>query len=166
VLISLVFGLIFLGCVVVIAHDDWAHGIVPDYPLLALGAAGVTFAFCDPDASYTSASETLQQLGARAAILGLFGYSVALIYRLTRGRDGLGLGDVKLMAAAGVWSPTLNGLYAITSASVAAMVLALAAQLWGGRSWTLKDSLPFAIFLAPAFWVFWLCERMHLLPPP
>jgi leader peptidase (prepilin peptidase)/N-methyltransferase len=163
-LTSLVFGLIFLWCVVVIAHDDWAHGIVPDYPLLALGAAGVVFAFCDPDASYMSAAETFEQLGARAAILGLFGYSVAALYRLTRGRDGLGLGDVKLMAAAGVWSPALNGLYAITSASIAALAVTLAAQLWGGRSWTLTDSLPFAIFLAPAFWVFWLCERMQLLP--
>jgi leader peptidase (prepilin peptidase) / N-methyltransferase len=164
-LISLVFGCIFLWCVVVIARDDWAHGIVPDYPLLALGAAGVAFAFCDPEAGNASVWEALEQLGARATILGLFGYSVAALYRLNRGRDGLGLGDVKLMAAAGVWSPTLNGFYAITSASIAAMAVTLAAQLWGGRSWTLTDSLPFAIFLAPAFWVLWLCERMQLLPP-
>jgi leader peptidase (prepilin peptidase) / N-methyltransferase len=163
-LISLVFGLIFLWCVVVIARDDWAYGIVPDFALLALSAAGIAFAFLDPEAGHTSVSETFQQLGARAAILGLFGYSVAALYRVVRRRDGLGLGDVKLMAAAGVWSPTFISLYAVTSASVAALALTLAAQHRRGR-WTLTDSLPFALFLAPAFWVFWLCERMRLLSP-
>ncbi|ADP71050.1 peptidase A24A prepilin type IV [Rhodomicrobium vannielii ATCC 17100] len=164
-LISLVFGLVFLSCVVVIARDDWAFGIVPDYPLLALGAAGAAFAFCDPEASYTSALETFEQLAARAAILGFFGYSVAVLFRLIRGRDGLGLGDVKLMAAAGVWSPTLSGFYAITSASVAALVLALGAQAWRGQSPALTEALPFALFLGPTFFAFWVFERMNLLSP-
>jgi leader peptidase (prepilin peptidase)/N-methyltransferase len=75
-----------------------------------------------------------------------------------------GLGDIKLIAAAGIWLPVLGSFYAIALASIVALAGALALALWRGRTATLLDSLPFAVFLAPAFWLLWLLEEAGVLP--
>ncbi len=94
---------------------------------------------------------------ATCAALGayLLMASVATAYEAWRGRPGLGLGDAKLMAAAGSWL----GLSALPSlvalASIAALFcVAVAALRRGGVA--MKTRLPFGPFLALAFWLIWL----------
>ncbi|MGA8402253.1 MAG: A24 family peptidase, partial [Stellaceae bacterium] len=75
---------------------DWRHGVLPDVltlPLIVLGLA-VAGDF-EPERLWDP-------------LLGVFfGYGVLWIvawaYRRLRGREGLGLGDAKLFAAAGAW---------------------------------------------------------------
>ena len=81
-------------------------------------------------------------------------------YRRWRGRDGLGLGDVKLAGVAGAWL----GLTTIFAALELAALTALAAYLLTAllRRRTLRGTafLPFGAFLAPCIWLGWLAEAI------
>lgn len=163
-LLDLVCGSLFLYCVIVIARDDFAFRIVPDRFLLIMFATGALHGFLTADSRGESFVETISRLAWRSAAPGLCVLSAAMLYRLFRRKEGLGLGDIKLMAAAGIWLPVLASFYAIAVASIAALVLTVAIGLWRGKAMALTHSLPFAVFLAPAFWLLWLLERMQLLP--
>jgi leader peptidase (prepilin peptidase)/N-methyltransferase len=81
-------------------------------------------------------------------------------YRRWRGRDGLGLGDIKLAAVAGAWF----GLVTIFAVIELAALSALGAYIVNGylRQRPLKATafLPFGAFLAPAIWLGWLAEAL------
>ena len=81
-------------------------------------------------------------------------------YRAWRGRDGLGLGDVKLAAVAGAWL----GLPALFAAVELAALAAIGAYILNAaiRRRPLKSTafLPFGMFLAPAIWLGWLAEAL------
>ncbi len=161
-LADLVFGAVFLYCVIAIARDDLEFRIVPDRILLLMVAAGVLHAFLAARLPGDDFSGLLSRLAYRSAVPGLTGLFAAVLYRLFRRREGLGLGDVKLMAAAGVWLPAVLSFYAIAAASVTALIAAAAGSQKRGETVTLTHALPFAVFLAPAFWLFWLLERMKV----
>ncbi len=157
-------GAVFLYCAVAIARNDLAFGIVPDRMLLIMFATGALYGLYTSDLSGESMAVSISRLAWRAAVPGLCALFAATLYRLLRGKEGLGLGDIKLMAAAGIWLPVLTSFYAMTAASIAALVLTVAVALWRGKEVLPTHSLPFAVFLAPAFWLLWLLERMQLLP--
>jgi leader peptidase (prepilin peptidase)/N-methyltransferase len=129
---------------------DWQWLRLPDVltlPLLLAGL-GVTW-FCQPS--------DLTEHAAAAMIAYLSLQGLALAYRGFRGRDGLGAGDAKLLAAAGAWTgltplPWLV-LLAASTGLVAAFVLSLA-----GRRLDRYTALPFGPFLSVAFWLCWLCR--------
>ncbi len=104
-----------------------------------------------PDAALPSAPEA-----ALGAALGYLAFRlVAMLYRRLRGREGLGAGDAKLLAAAGAWlgAQALPGV--VLLAAVSALALALLASARGGRlSATL--AVPFGPPLAVAIWLAWL----------
>jgi leader peptidase (prepilin peptidase)/N-methyltransferase len=114
-------------------------------PLLAAGLVMTGLGGWDPIA--------MRALAAAAGFLLLF--VVAAAYRLWRGKDGLGLGDAKLLAAAGAWLG-LGGLpsvllWASLSALLAALVLHFA-----GRKISGSTAIPFGPFIALGFWLVWL----------
>ena len=88
--------------------------------------------------------------GAAAGWLGFRG--LALAYRHLRGREGLGEGDAKLLAAAGAWA----GWRALPGVVLLAALLGLA---WAGlahlrgRTLGAASALPFGPFLALALWI-------------
>jgi len=131
-----------------LAWIDARSWLLPDaltLPLIATGlAAAVLF---DPAA-----------LGDRAfgAALGWLSLAaVAWVYRRLRGRDGLGGGDAKLLAAAGAWVGAAALPDLILGAATVALVVALCLQLWGVRLGA-ASALPFGPFLALAAWAIWL----------
>jgi leader peptidase (prepilin peptidase)/N-methyltransferase len=81
-------------------------------------------------------------------------------YRRWRGRDGLGLGDIKLAAVAGAWL----GFVTIFAVIELAALSALGAYAVNGylRKKPLRATafLPFGLFLAPAIWIGWLAEAL------
>ena len=81
-------------------------------------------------------------------------------YRRWRGRDGLGLGDIKLAGVAGAWL----GFVTIFAVIELAALSALGAYIVHGylRRRPLKATafLPFGAFLAPAIWIGWLAEAL------
>jgi leader peptidase (prepilin peptidase) / N-methyltransferase len=96
----------------------------------------------------------------RAAVTaGLF-FGLWAAYRRLRGRDGIGLGDVKLAGVAGAWLDWPSIPIAVEIAALAALAVCLVRWLGFGRTVSATTRLPFGLFLAPAIWIAWLGERM------
>ena len=93
------------------------------------------------------------------AIGAVAGYAalrlVSWAYRALRGRDGLGEGDAKLLAASGAWLGWQALPLVLTGAAVAGLAAAAIAMLRGGRV-TAATALPFGPPLAAATWIVWL----------
>lgn len=123
---------------------DAEHHWLPDritLPLLALGLWLGAGDFTD------------RLLGAAIGGGGLL--LLALGYRALRGRDGMGLGDVKLMAALGAWlGPLLLGPL-LLSAALMGLVMAIALKL-SGRALPAGGRIPFGACLAAAAFPIWL----------
>jgi leader peptidase (prepilin peptidase)/N-methyltransferase len=90
-----------------------------------------------------------------AAILGFLAfYLIARLYRSLRGYDGLGLGDAKLLAAAGAWLGPLYLAPVVFVSAILAIGAALILRLLG-REVSLQTTLPFGPFLSISFFGFW-----------
>ena len=79
------------------------------------------------------------------------------------GRDGLGVGDAKLLAAAGSWL----GLGALPLVVLLAALVGLAfagIAAATGRAMLATSTLPFGAFLAASIWLVWLYGPMLPLP--
>jgi len=144
---------VWIGCalgwtLLTLGWIDAACFLLPDMLTLPLLLAGLGVAIASvPEDAFWHA------LGAACGYLGLRG--IAAAYRALRGRDGLGAGDAKLLAAAGAWL----GIGALPSlvlvAAVAGLVWAGLAGL-AGRSMHATTDVPFGPFLAASFWLLWL----------
>lgn len=85
---------------------------------------------------------------------------VALGYRALRKRDGLGLGDAKLLAGLGAWVgwtgiPTT----VIFSAAIALLFFSVRAAC---KRCSVTDALPFGPFLAAAGWLVWMYGSIEI----
>jgi leader peptidase (prepilin peptidase) / N-methyltransferase len=93
---------------------------------------------------------SLEGAALRAAGVGLFFVLLRTAHLRLRGREGLGLGDVKLAAAAGAWLPLAVIPYCFGLASVAALISVIFLR----RGEALENvKLPFGAFLCPALWL-------------
>jgi leader peptidase (prepilin peptidase)/N-methyltransferase len=141
------------GCILgwsllTLAWIDWHTFRLPDALTLPLLGVGLTAAWMDsPGALYSGV------IGALA------GYTVLVIvgigYRLARGRDGLGLGDAKLLAAGGAWLGWAALPWVLLLAAVLGLSLALLHRARGLRL-TRETALPFGPPLTFAIWIIWL----------
>jgi len=131
-----------------LAWVDARHMILPDVLTLPLVLAGLGFAwFLEPDRIVDHA--------AGAAIGWLLFWAVSRLYRLLRGRDGLGEGDAKLLAASGAWV-TWSGLGPVMLvAALAGLAQALFIRLRGGNL-SAASAIPFGPPLVFATWLVWL----------
>lgn len=84
-----------MGILPAISLIDFHFGVIPDELNAALGILGVLFTLLAGPDIFLSIISSSMLLG-----LGLF---FALVYSKWRGREMLGLGDVKFFAAAGFW---------------------------------------------------------------
>lgn len=133
-----------------LAWIDWQWMRLPDVLTLPLLLAGLAVTlFHDPVATPEHAAAAI------VAYLALRG--LALGYRRLRGREGLGAGDAKLLAAAGAWLGLALLPWVVLLAAVAGLAAALAWALTGRRI-DAGTALPFGPWLALALWVLWLCQ--------
>ncbi len=88
-------------------------------------------------------------IGAVAGYLPL--WLLAHAYRLLRGRDGLGMGDLKLLAAMGAWSGPLLLPMVVIVASLLAIGSFLLAKLQQRGSAGLHDERPFGPWIVLAY---------------
>ncbi|WP_050044816.1 A24 family peptidase [Bradyrhizobium sp. LTSP849] len=92
-----------------------------------------------------------------ASLIGIFlGYTcfrgIAMAYRAIRGREGLGAGDAKLMAAAGAWL----GWSVLPDVILLAALLGILATMLGqikGQAIDRRTTIPFGPFLSAAIWL-------------
>ncbi|HEX8232115.1 MAG TPA: A24 family peptidase [Caulobacteraceae bacterium] len=132
----------------VLAAVDLTQLRLPDLLTLPLLAAGLFASLFLPEA------QPLDHLAGAAAAYGAMA-GLAWAYSQFRGREGLGLGDAKLLAAAGAWL----GWQALPSVVLVACAAAFAMI---GLRWTmhgretLRQPFPFGAPLCLAFWLTWL----------
>jgi leader peptidase (prepilin peptidase)/N-methyltransferase len=102
--------------------------------------------------------EALASAALRGAVLAVAFLGLRVLYRRIRGRDGIGLGDVKLAGVAGVWLDWWVLPVAIEIAALAALAVYAMRFLHGRTSVRSMTKLPFGLFFAPAIWLGWLLE--------
>jgi len=144
---------LWAGCILgwtllALAAIDFRDGILPDVltlPLIVLGL--VATYFLSPWQMPDSA------IGA-AAGFGVFAL-IRWLYRRLRGREGLGLGDAKLLAASGAWV-AWDGLPSVVLIGAAAgLAIALITALREGQL-TLNQRIAFGPALCLGTWLVWL----------
>jgi leader peptidase (prepilin peptidase)/N-methyltransferase len=146
-----------------IAVIDWRSFIIPD-PLtlaglvLALIHAAAQEPIHEPDAMLRAAATA----AIRGAVLALAFLIIRNGYARIRGRQGLGLGDVKLAGVAGAWLGWSMMPIAIQVAAFAALSAYLLRHFVLGRPIRATNRVPFGLFFAPAIWICWLLETTFL----
>jgi leader peptidase (prepilin peptidase) / N-methyltransferase len=148
----------FLGALMLaIAASDFRRYIIPNeltgaalaLALFRAGAAG-------PEAGW----EAVIWAAGRGLAIALPFLALMTGYRWWRGRDGLGLGDIKLAAVAGVWLNFVTVFAVVELATLSALGAYFVSGYLRKRPLKATARLPFGLFLAPAIWIGWLVEAM------
>ncbi len=88
--------------------------------------------------------------------------AIRYVYKWMRGRDGIGLGDVKLAGVAGAWLDWAIMPIAVEIAACTALLVYLLRQFAAGQPLRATSRLPFGLFFAPAIWLCWALETTVL----
>lgn len=157
VIVALVFGptwqmvaaLGFTWTLLALTLIDLDHQLLPDSITLPLLWAGLLVALFSVDGEPLFADLRSAVIGAAAGYLSL--WSVYWLFKLATGKEGMGYGDFKLLAAIGAWLGwQMLPLVILLSAAVGA-VLGSLTLLAAGRS--RQTPIPFGPYLAAAGWI-------------
>jgi leader peptidase (prepilin peptidase) / N-methyltransferase len=120
---------------------DLRRGIIPDWLNLVVALFGLArAAMLDGWAAAFSA-------GVEGLIIGAVVWLLRRLYFMLRQFQGLGLGDVKLLAASGIWIGITGVPVQLLIASLTALAAAGVIHV-AGHTMTRQTSLPFGPFLA------------------
>jgi leader peptidase (prepilin peptidase)/N-methyltransferase len=150
---------IFVSLMLVLAFADLNDRILPDEITLGGAASGLLFSLIHPleaglaslllsafgwrlSAWFSSAAESLLGAAVAAAVL----YAIAELYYRIRFREGMGLGDVKMMALIGAFLGLRKAFLTVLLASVLGAALGLVFIVLFRKTMTYQ--LPFGTFLA------------------
>jgi leader peptidase (prepilin peptidase)/N-methyltransferase len=138
-----------------IAVSDLHDFIVPNAATApAFALALVHSIVLDP----TMSIEPVAIAALRGLVLALMFLALRAIHWRWRGREGLGLGDVKLAGVAGAWLDWPTIPLAIEVAALAALAAYVLGRISAGRPISATNRMPFGLFLAPAIWLGWVFE--------
>lgn len=141
-------GALLGWALLVLAVLDVRHFWLPDLIVLPLILVGLLAAFW-----LVRITPLESAIGAGVGFATLFG--VSLLYRAIRGREGLGLGDAKLFAAAGAWLGWAMLPFVLLGASGLALLVVGASAVFGRRI-AATQKIPLGAFLAAVIWPIWL----------
>ena len=156
--LDFLFAFLFTCALIVITFVDLRHQIIPDVitlpgiPLFALAA----IFFMD-----ITIKDSL--IGILAG--GGFLYLVAITYQLLTKREGMGGGDIKLLAMLGGFLGWQSIWFIIMAGSIVGAVVGIPVMIWKGKD--TRYPIPFGPFLSAAAmgYLFWgdLCMRLVLV---
>ncbi|WP_405227734.1 prepilin peptidase [Lentisalinibacter sediminis] len=150
-------ALAFTWTLIALAVIDIDHQLLPDSLTLPLLWLGLLLSLWHDTADATVLFQTPREaiIGAAAGYLSL--WSVYHLFRLATGKEGMGYGDFKLLAALGAWLGwQMLPLIILLSAAVGAVVgIALMVFTRRGRD----VPIPFGPYLAAAGWIALLYGR-------
>ncbi|MDS4040655.1 MAG: A24 family peptidase [Candidatus Competibacter sp.] len=137
-------ALLFTWTLLAASAIDFRCQLLPDdltLPLLWLGLGAALFGlFADLRSAV---------IGAMAGYLSL--WAVYQVFRFLTGKEGMGHGDFKLLAALGAWTGWQYLITVVLLSSLVGAIFGLALILLGGRD--RRVPLPFGPFLAAAGWI-------------
>lgn len=132
-------AMVLAGSLVFLSTVDLEHMIIPDEAVLAILMAGILLAVFSPEIPLLS------------RIIGFFAVSLPMFLIAWLKPDGLGGGDIKLMAAAGFFLGWQSILLALVIGSVAGAIYGV--WVLARRKMTRKDPIPFGPFLAGGIFI-------------
>lgn len=139
---------IFCSALLVCAFIDLRLFIIPDKISLPMIALSPVVVYLHPDLDWLSSL-----IGVVAAVSVFYG--IAWLYFLVRKEPGLGMGDVKLLAAIGGWLGYQSLLPTIFISSISGALVGIAVMLYK-RNYSMRTAIPFGPFLV-------LAAILHLL---
>jgi leader peptidase (prepilin peptidase)/N-methyltransferase len=142
------FTAIFGWWLFLLAALDIEHHWLPDRLTLPLIPAGLAVAWAGVGPGL---DERLFGAVAGYLILEL----IRIGYRLSRGREGLGGGDPKMLAAIGAWLGWASLPFVLLTAGLIGLA-AVAAMRLRGKTVAATDRLPLGTLMALAAWPLWL----------
>lgn len=142
-----------------IAVIDATQFRIPDWlslPAIPIGIAAVIGLH-----QFASAPSPWVEHIVAAIAAGALLWLVRWVFHRTRGGHGLGLGDVKLGAAAGAWVGAAALPQVLLLACGLGILIVAVLQMRLGRSAIRsRTGIPFGAVLAPATWIIWFTERL------
>jgi len=136
---DLAVSFVFCSALVVITFIDLEHQIIPD----VISLPGIPLAFlCSFFVPWTTPVQSLLGIAFGGGVL----YAFALVYRLVTGKEGMGMGDVKLLAMIGAFLGWEGALAALLLGSFAGSVIGVFLIVWNGRDF--RYAIPFGPFLS------------------
>ena len=141
---------------IVLFFTDLDHQLLPDAVTLPWSVLGLAMAWVNPFLEGTGWRRLLLSLAGAAIGSGAL-WAVGALYGKIRGVEAMGMGDVKMMAMVGAFTGPRGVLFTVLAASIVGAVVGLALIPLRGRS--LRDTLPFGCFLAPAAFAALLAGR-------
>jgi leader peptidase (prepilin peptidase) / N-methyltransferase len=152
-------GLALALDVLAIAWIDAHRFIIPDELTLAALVLLIVNTGLEPwPDGWTAVFAAIGAALVRGAVLAGCFFALRAVYARLRGREGIGLGDVKLAGAGGVWLAWTTIPVSIEIAALAALTVYVVRHVGGGRVMSATARMPFGLFLAPAIWLGWLLE--------
>jgi len=131
--------LAFVGTIVILSFIDFDYKILPDVLTLPGIAVGWMVSFLPGGISWV---DSLIGLIAGGGSL----YLVAVVYERITGREGLGGGDVKLLAMIGAWMGWVSLPLIVLMSSLCGAVIGSIFILAGGKG--ARTQIPFGPFLS------------------
>jgi leader peptidase (prepilin peptidase) / N-methyltransferase len=143
-----------VACVLLIlAILDYRFYWLPDRLTIPLGIIGLLAAWPD--------EEAMMDAAIGAVVAGGAFYAIRVGYRMLRGVEGLGLGDVKFVAALGAWLGASALPWLVLLASVTALTVEAARAFTLATRPQATARSPFGLHLALAGWAM-ICLRQSL----
>jgi leader peptidase (prepilin peptidase)/N-methyltransferase len=148
-------ALVLTWFLIALSLIDLDHKLLPDNLTLPLLWLGLLVALVEPGGEAVFVDLRASVIGAAAGYLSL--WSVYQLFKLLTGKEGMGYGDFKLLAALGAWLGwQLLPLVIVLSAAVGSIV-GLSLIVAGQRS--RQAEIPFGPYLAGAGWIALLFGR-------
>jgi leader peptidase (prepilin peptidase) / N-methyltransferase len=146
-------GLFFTWALVALSGIDFRTQLLPDQITLPLLWAGLLLSLC-----HLFIEPKPAIMGAAIGYLSL--WSVYWLFKLLTGKEGMGFGDFKLLAALGAWMGPVSLLPVILLSSLVGALVGGALILL--RKHARNIPMPFGPFIAMAGWI-WFVAGDYLL---
>ncbi len=143
------FSVVLGACLIWASVVDFERFEIPDLASLFLFVTGLAVAY--------GAGVLVWHVAGAVLWAALF-WAVAAFYRRYRGWDGLGFGDVKLIAGIAAWVGFYGTIWVVFAAAIAGIgMLLINAVLKGGQfQGSQQSAVAFGPFLCFSAWAVWL----------
>ncbi len=142
-------ALLLTWCLIALSVIDFDHQLLPDQITLPLVWLGLILSlYGSPDSPFAPDMRS-SIIGGVAGYLSL--WSVYWLFKLLTGKEGMGYGDFKLLAAFGTWLGWQKLLPIILLSAFAGAVIGISLILFRGRDRNIP--IPYGPYLAVAGWI-------------
>jgi leader peptidase (prepilin peptidase)/N-methyltransferase len=142
-------ALVMTWCLIAASLIDFDHQLLPDQITLPLVWAGLLLSLFATAGSPFAPDTRSSIIGGVAGYLSL--WSVYWVFKLVTGKEGMGYGDFKLLAAFGTWLGWEPLLLIVLLSAFAGSVIGVGLIVFRGRDRNIP--IPYGPYLAIAGWI-------------